>query len=292
MGYPIKWIYLWATKVRPAVSLVYNSAWYWTATPTPLKSAKEYLTMFGSQCVSWVYELSTKDWSSTYYTRCDMTTLSGGWTMIFKSVQNKYNTVFTDLQYDDSYWTNRWEKNVTIANLGNSWTVNVATLANENVNADTLMVYCNETEYYYYNWTNKGTAFTPSLNYTYWTNTSSWRTFKQTYQNSWWFNNGIGDIAGITMYGSNATTLSTNSKQEKSYSHTYARMGIAAANNNYDSAVIFGIWLYSQGYSHNNHKDWKGYQCAWVKFSDYYFNWSTDNWTTCWLNCRIYVREN
>lgn len=285
----IKKIYLWTKLVRPA--LVYNSAWYYTAQPKPLKSAKEYLTMFGSSCVSGIYELSTKDWSSTYYTYCDMTTLGGGWTMIFKSVQNKSNNVFTDLQYDDAYWTNRWQKNATIANMGNSWTVNVATLATENVNADTLMVYCNETMYQYYNWTKITTPFfTPSLNYTYWTNTASWRTFKDTYQNSWWFNNWTWDIAGITMYGSNATTLYTNSYQEKNYSHTYARMGIAASNNNYDSAVIFGIWLYSQWYTHANHKNGKWYQCAWVTFDDYYVSGNAG--TTRGINCRIYVKEN
>lgn len=286
---PVSKVYVWSTQVRPK-GLIYNPLWYWTTGSGPLKSAKEYLTEFGNECVDGIYEMATKDWNSTYLTYCDMTTLGGWWTMIFKSVQNTSNNVSVDLNYNDSYWTNRWEKNATIANIGNNWTINVATLANENVNADTLMVYCDEIEYQYFNWQKQDAIFTPTLNYSYWTNTVTWRTFKETYQNNWGFSNWVWDIPSIQVLNVYATSLYTNSYQEKSYSHTYSRMWIAMALNNYDSTVVFWIWLYSKWYTHASHRDWQWYQLAWVFFDDYYT--SGTSWTTRWLNCRIYVREN
>lgn len=70
--------------------------------------------------------------------------------MIFNSVQNKLNNNVVDLHYNDTYWTNWGEKNATISNLANG-SVNIATLATENVNADTMMVYCDQVHYQYYN---------------------------------------------------------------------------------------------------------------------------------------------
>ena len=273
-------------------ALIYDQSWYWTTVHWPLKSAKEYMDTFWNECVDGVYQLKTKDWTSTYFTYCDMTTLWGWRTMIFNSVQNKLNNNVVDLHYNDTYWTNWGEKNATISNLNNG-SVNVATLATENVNADTMMVYCGQVHYRYYNGSKWTAFFTPTLNYSYWTNNTTWKTFKETYQSNWWFSNGVWDIPNFTSSSTSlkATSLYTNSYQEKTYSHTYSRMWFDPSFSSYDSKVIFWIWLYSKWYQHSYHINWQWYQCVWLDFSDYYYNTSMSE-TTQWLNCRVFVREN
>lgn len=288
----IKKVYLGTQQIRPDATLIYDPSWYWTTSNWPLESAKEYMDTFWDICEDGVYQMSTKDWTSTYFTYCDMTTLWGWRTMIFNSVQNKLNNTVVDLHYNDTYWTNWGEKNATISNIANG-SVNIATLATENVNADTMMVYCDQVHYQYYNGSRWNVFFTPTLNYSYWTNNTTWKTFKETYQSNWWFSNGVWDIPNFTSSATSqrATSLYTNAYQEKTYSHTYSRMWFDPSYSTYDSTVIFWIWLYTKWYQHYYHSNWQWYQCVWLEFSDYYYNTSMSG-TTHWLNCRVFVREN